>query len=127
MVLFRFSMDSRSMSLPLLIIPILVHVICISWSRWEVITTVKPFSLLSFIISSRTSLVATGSSPMVGSSRNTIWGSFIRVDAMPRRCFMPLLKDSSLESAQLAMPTRPSISPIRFSLSSLGWSLSLPM
>src|SRR5699024_2662450 len=47
------------------------------------------FSSLSCLIILRNSLTPSGSIPRVGSSRIITSGSFIKISASPRRCFIP--------------------------------------
>ena len=81
--------------------------------RWDDSTTVRP-SATSDRIMSRISCIPAGSSPFMGSSRISSWGSPIRQAATPRRWRMPIEYFDTLSSARWRMPTRSRAGPMRF-------------
>ena len=71
-----------------------------SSSRWDDRTTVRPSATRDRIIS-RISSMPAGSSPFIGSSRMSSWGSPSRQAATPRRWRMPIEYLDTLSSARL--------------------------
>ena len=81
--------------------------------RCEDNTTVRPSATSERIIS-RMSCMPAGSSPFMGSSRISSWGSPIRQAATPRRWRIPIEYFDTLSSARPKMPTRSRAGPIRW-------------
>ena len=65
-------------------------------------------------ISSSSSMLACGSSPLVGSSRMATRASFITISASPRRWRMPREKVATFLLATVGKPTRASAAAMRF-------------
>ena len=72
--------------------------------RWLFRNTVAPRSF-KCKRTSRTSILPSGSSALVGSSRNTSWGRPTNACASPSRCCMPLDSSDTLRSPESARPT----------------------
>jgi hypothetical protein len=77
-----------------------------SASTWEETTTERS-GLASRPSTLRISALPTGSSPFVGSSSSSRWGSPSSAAAIPSRCFMPVRDRSALRGSPAMQPDAP--------------------